>query len=545
MAEEDIPKSGEAEPVDLSGLGSFDFTPAWAKGDASDTSKFKRFEAREERREEAAKKPQGDRRPTGERRPQDARRQFGDRERDRGRADGDRRQGGQRREERPQRSFTKPMDADIRILPNQKELGPILRKIQTSHCAYPLKNLAYFFLDHPEACVLRVTPKKNASGEAPVFHQCKTCGWAAMDADSLLAHVVSAHMGDYYSAEEIECDPPKGAFTCVAKCGLSGELLGPPNLHGYDARIREMLRTRYPGMSEEEYRSRIVNLHDSESIEEWRKSAVKKTIYRLKKAPAAADAADGVTESPALEREVAEAEFRRTLAPALMGVVRTLDIAADVALKSPDRAFVYACRDAIAKERRFPASLFYALRGAFHHRKLVFFRANDPRGPEFVSAVAFSPLDCEHAVPELAEIVKYVEAHPDATRASIRPDQSMHLEWLIEKGHLVGYFNGALAVPCENPIYRPPRKPQPPTQPQQQQQQPQPEPESPPQAPEAPQQAEAQQEPEQQPQPEVETPPQPETPPQEPETPPEQPEAQQQPPASEPEEPQPAVDAGM
>jgi len=87
----------------------------------------------------------------------------------------------------------------------------------------------------------------------------------------------------------------------------------------------------------------------------------------------------------------------------------------------------------------------------------VFFRANDPRGPEFVSAVAFSPLDCEHAVPELAEIVRHVEAHADATRASFRPDQMTHLAWLIEKGHLVGYFNGALAIPCEYPVYRPPQ----------------------------------------------------------------------------------------
>jgi len=459
MAEEDN-SANKAEPVDLSGLGSFDFTPAWAKGDASDKAKYKRFEAREERREEAPRKPQGDRRQFGERRSSEPRRQFGER------GDGERRGGNQRRDDCAPRSFVKPMDVDVRILPNQKELGPVIRKIQTSHCAYPLKNLAYFFLDHPEACILRVTSKKDAGGEPVVFHQCKTCGWVAFDADALLAHVVSAHMGDYYASEEIECEPPKGVFTCVAKCGLSGELLGPPNLHGYDARIREMLRTRYPNMSEEEYRLRIVTVRDQDTIEEWRKSAVKKTIYRLKKAPVAADAPEGVTETPAMEREAAEAEFRRTLAPALMSATRTLDIAADIALKCPDRSFVYACRDALAKERRFPASLFYALRGAFHHRKLVFFRANDPRGPEFVSAVAFSPLDCEHAVPELADIVKYVEAHPDATRASIKPDQATNLSWLIEKGHLVGYFNGALAVPCEHPVYRPPRKPVPqPTEP--------------------------------------------------------------------------------
>ena len=421
MSEENIPTNESAEPVDLSGLGSFDFTPAWAKGNASDTSKYKKFEERDERGARRDDRPRGEgRKPFGNSAGARDTSSYrgGDSAGGRGRAAGPQAAAAGARDARPhrgdrvQRPFVKPMEVDVRILPNQKELGPVIRRIQTSHFAYPLKNLAYFFLDHPEACVLRVSPKKDSQGEPISFYQCKTCGWTALDPEALLSHVVSAHMGDYYSAEEIECEPPKGAFTCVAKCGLSGELLGPPNLHGYDARIREMLRTRYPGMSEEEYRARIVTVRDQETIEEWRKSAVKKTIYRLKKAPVSAETPDGVADSPALEREAATAEFRRMLAPALMGVSRTVDLPADMALKCPDRSFVYACRDALAKERRFPASLFYALRGAFHHRKLFFFRANDPRGPEFVSAVAFAPLDCEHAIPELSEIVKHVEAHP-------------------------------------------------------------------------------------------------------------------------------------
>ena len=35
------------EALDLSGLGSFDFTPDWAKGRADDKSRYARFEGRE------------------------------------------------------------------------------------------------------------------------------------------------------------------------------------------------------------------------------------------------------------------------------------------------------------------------------------------------------------------------------------------------------------------------------------------------------------------------------------------------------------------
>ena len=124
------------------------------------------------------------------------------------------------------------------------------------------------------------------------------------------------------------------------------------------------------------------------------------------------------------------------------------------ALKSTDLPYLFAVRDAIAKERRFPASLFFALRGAFHHRKLVFFRANDPRGQEFVSASKPAPLDIEHAIPELGAVVKFVEVHPLCSVADLPPEMKGHLGWLVEKGHVVQYFNGLLALPEAHPKFR-------------------------------------------------------------------------------------------
>ena len=518
MAEEHTEK--DAGALDLSALGSFDFTPAWAKGKPDDAAKFARFEAREETsaRGERPRFGQGgprrdDRGPRGgfggprrddrgsrdgfggprreDRGPRDG---FGGPRRDdRGGRDGfggPRRDdrgprggfGGPRREDRPPRAFVKPLDVDVRILPGQKQLGDFIRRIQGApFMAYPLKQLAYFFLEHPEACVLRVAPKKGAA-EPVVFHQCKACGAVAFSDEELMAHVVAAHLGDYYACEEVACEAPKGAFTCVAKCGLSGELLGPPNLHGYDARVREMVRTRFPEMGEEAYRARIEMVRDAEAVEAWRASATKKTVYRRKEAqPQAAapapDGGEGETAAPAVEREAAELEFRRTIAPSLLSSPKTVDLAADLALKSSNRAFVFACRDALAKEKRFPASLFYALRGAFHHRRLQFFRANDPRGPEFVIAVKPAPLDLAHAIPDLAELVTYVEAHPDqapgavvaalaAGDAAKGQNVKAHIMWLLEKGHLVCYANGGgLVPPAEHPRWRPQPRKQPPTPP--------------------------------------------------------------------------------
>ena len=446
MAEDSVQNGA----IDLSGLGSFDFAPSWTAGDKV-VAKTGRGGFRDQENEERAPrrfdgpKPSGDHSFKRDSRPGKPFNRDGK---------GGRPFNGGKPEKRGfvKREFIKPLEAEIRVLPGQKELGGIIRKIQTGFAAYPLKQIAWFFLDHPEACHVKVTPKDSQIK----FHVCKACGFSCFSEEALDAHIMSTHLGDYYTAEEMDVEPPSGQFGCVVKCGVTGELIGPPNLHGYNSKVRELAQRL--GMNENDYRARLVTVRDQESVEAWRQTATKKVFYRLKVAESAQPAAEGeepeVAAAPALERDQAEAEFRRSIAPQLKSVAKSSDMTLAQALKSTDLPYLFAVRDAIAKERRFPASLFFALRGAFHHRKLVFFRANDPRGQEFVSASKPTPLDIEHAIPELGAVVKFVEEHPLCSVADLPPEMKGHLGWLVEKGHVVQYFNGLLALPEAHPKFR-------------------------------------------------------------------------------------------
>ena len=447
--------NAQNQSIDLSGLGSFDFAPSWTAGDKV-VAKTGRGGFRDQDDGRAPRrfdgpKPSGDRtfkREAGHGKP------FS---RD---GKGGRQFGGAKPERRGfvKREFVKPLDAEIRVLPGQKELGGIIRKIQTGSIAYPLKQIAWFFLDHPEACHVKVTPKDPQIK----FHVCKACGFSCFSEEALDAHILSTHLGDYYTAEEMDVEPPSGQFGCVVKCGVTGELIGPPNLHGYNSKVREIAQRL--GMEENAYRARLVTVRDQESVEAWRQGATKKVFYRLKVAEApqkSADSAEGAQAEaaetapvPALERDQAEAEFRRNIMPQIKSIAKSSDMTLAQALKSSDLPYLFAVRDAIAKERRFPASLFFALRGAFHHRKLVFFRANDPRGQEFVSAAKPTPLDVEHAIPELGAVVKFVEEHPLCNVGDLPPEMKGHLGWLVEKGHVVQYFNGVLALPEAHPKFK-------------------------------------------------------------------------------------------
>ena len=412
--------------VDLSALGSFNFTPDWAKKD----ERISVGNVRPERERDASGGDRGrnsadGRKPFSPKGPRD-RKPSGDRDRK------------PRFEDRP-----RPLDCDVKILPEPKALGTIFRKLRSDAHAFKLKDLAYFLLDNPESILLKIVPKSEQT-----FFQCKACGFASTRREDVESHILSVHIGDYYESREVECEPPKGNFSCVARCGLSGVLLGPPNIHEFNSVVKEMVRTRYPDMTEEQYRSHIEMVHDKDVIEEWRSGATKKTVYLAK----------GVEGASPLARDQAEGEFRRTIMPSVLDEPKNLVITADAAMKSPCKPLVWAAKDAVEAERRAPYGMCFALRGAFHHRKLKFFRANDSRGPEFVTNVEYRKFDAAHAIPELAFAAKFIADNPCCDKTEFPkdvPDFEKHVAWLVETGHVVAFTNGVYSEVDKFPKYGP------------------------------------------------------------------------------------------
>ena len=168
-------------------------------------------------------------------------------------------------------------------------------------------------------------------------------------------------------------------------------------------------------------------------------------------------AKNGGEAAPQLTREQAEGEFKRTILPSLLDVPKHLMITADVAMQSPLRPLQWAAKDALEAERRAPYGMCFALRGAFHHRKLHFFRANDARGPEFVTGVEPKPFDVAHAIPELAKVATFVAENPCLTKAEIAPDpeSEKHLDWLVSTGHVIAFTKGVYSAVEKFPKYGP------------------------------------------------------------------------------------------
>ena len=138
------------------------------------------------------------------------------------------------------------------------------------------------------------------------------------------------------------------------------------------------------------------------------------------------------------------------------------------ALKNmPNRRLAALLNERFDEEMRRNGSLFHAIHGAFRHRGLHLFRAVDERGPEFVMAAKPVPMETTHVVSRLRQILTFVGDHPSALQqaliealepsgeAAACAELATQVQWLVEKGHLVAYFNGMLALPAEHPAFRP------------------------------------------------------------------------------------------
>jgi len=520
------------------------FSPDWAKGDAdSHYANLHRYAARFEDRDDRGDRrggPRRDRPPRGDRGPRRDRfegdrgpRPFGDRPPRRDRFDGgdrgprrdrfegdrgprpfgdrgprrDRFEGGERG---PRREWTPP-PYSVRFLPDQKALTLAARKIAASRKAMPLREVVALFFQNPDSTLVRVEWDEAHKEER--FHQCQSCEWFAADEESLRRHLLAVHFPDFFEAREIDVDPPTGNFPAVARCGVTGRLLAPPNHHSFNRRVEEMLRTpECAGMSEAEYRARIERVADPELVEQWRKEASKQTVYVLKsaqpapakpsaeapaapaetpsepapeappaeapaeppaeapaeppaEAPAPAAAAEDAPPPKTFTRDEAEALFLAEMAPKLMRHGRQATASHAASVKLSDPRLLGDIRHEWQHEQRVVfGPFFFAVRGGLRARKLAFFRAGENRREEFVLHRPPTPLDASTAVPELRAILDFVASHPGATRADLfaalvpegtAPEAAaafhQQFEFAIDRAYLIEFVSGPLALPHAAP----------------------------------------------------------------------------------------------
>ncbi len=239
--------------------------------------------------------------------------------------------------------------------------------------------------------------------------------------EAAIQHVLKNHLARFFTTEDVEIDAPKGNFPIINKCGITGELLGPPNYHKYQQLIQQHHATKLGRMTFERFRESIISSREPEVVQAWQDKMKKATRYTWQPAPvkpaapaaAPAEAAaapatpapeeaaeSAPTETPAEAAPVAEAPVLPTfdsfeearaylLTNARERVVRAVEnvrFHGKLIETLPAGEIKRAVEGHVERQRRFPLDTANALRGRLRREGFTIFKKGS-RGVSYVCAV--------------------------------------------------------------------------------------------------------------------------------------------------------------
>src|SRR6266481_1823979 len=365
----------------------------------------------------------------------------------------------QRREEQAVRPEVEAAPVQIDFLPEERAFAKIIQQIKQGHVAYPLFGLARMFLERPERHRIRVRSLDNHT----MIYQFGDYGPVAMDPVALERNAFSEKKDEYYETEIIEKEPIKGSFSSVARCTLTGKLLGPTNYHAFQPTLRALYEQRFNRrMSFDDYRRTIEITSNPQIVEQWKEEARKAITFRTK------DQQDPVIfENPA----AVEQHFRTHYLPSLVRPCLAAELSGETARHLPDRGIIAAIRKARDRENRFPAQIAGALRHGLNQAGLHVFKHK--KRILYISTVRPQLFDSNQASlsPGLAAILAALHSYPRITRKQLAekvlakllgeksrdPSSSEYVQgktnlasdllWLAKAGHVIDFSDGTLDLP--------------------------------------------------------------------------------------------------
>ena len=276
----------------------------------------------------------------------------------------------------------------------------------------------------------------------PVVHVSVPDGLPFESDEAAVAHVLARHLDSFFTKAEVEVEPPKGNFLVINRCGLTGELLGPPNYHRYGQILQQHYAAKVGSrLPFEAFKSRIETVRDPEVVKQWldkMRRTVRFTWKVAAPAPAptaavpstdpAGESAPAAAEAPAPENAAPVAEAPagpsfdtledarlHLLTQARDKVVRTAE---SVRFKGqlietlPPGEIRRAVEGALERQRRFPLDTANALRGRLRCEHFTIFKKGS-KGISYVCAVKRRfRVPGQTFADSIGSLIAFIEANP-------------------------------------------------------------------------------------------------------------------------------------
>jgi hypothetical protein len=386
------------------------FLPAWAQGKPA-VNPYAKFAGEPAGRDDRPREGRrGGPRPDsfGERRgprPPRAGGKFGDRKKGFPRSD-DR---GERRER-----FEPPAplpEITVTFLPDENGVESLARQIKVTGRAYPLFQIAQIVLVKPERYAVQLGVKKNADGtvKQPLF-ACALDDTPWLSEAEAVAHVLKVHFATFYQAERTAIEPPKGKYTFVAQCGMSGKILGPPNHHDYQNQLRKLHAERFSRMPFDAFKARVKIVRDEEVVKKWVEEQSFTTEYTCLNVPEPLKLPN---------REEVEKHFRAVHKDTIIKPVESHTVGGVLSRNLRSRELQQLVRSDWERQKYFPLQLATGLSRQFATHGLHFFKVNKTFTHVSVARPQFLDLETTPVSESIKSIVGHINTHPKCTRRQL------------------------------------------------------------------------------------------------------------------------------
>ncbi len=290
-------------------LSSLNFGPAWARDDKESKSlkKFKDRSEREDSRRGGNRRGGGWNQSGGGHGERRDHRGGGGSKFNKGKG-----RGGRFDERRPKREEVEPpAGVTLKLMPIEESLDLLAKEITQTGRTYSVFDLAKVLLQGRER--FRAT-FESSEGK---FFRCREDNslWLTKG-EALLQLWRGDWIQKFYTEVKVEGKAPSGSFQAVAKCGLSGQILGPPNYHGYQTKIAALHRERFGNMDLDHYKSKIKVEHGEEAVAAWLESM--KTVTQWKVSPPEEEVSPPAGEKEAPAEAKAESQIEAAEEPSIV-----------------------------------------------------------------------------------------------------------------------------------------------------------------------------------------------------------------------------------
>ena len=253
--------------------------------------------------------------------------------------------------------------------------------------------------------------KKNAEGQ-PIqkLFACALDDTLWLSEDEAVSHVLRKHFGTFYQTERTPTEPPKGKYTFVAQCGISGVVLGPPNHHDYQNQLRKLHAERFSRMPFDVFKSRVKIVRDEAVVKKWIEDQSFKTEYIC------LNVAEPL-KLPTMEE--VEKHFRATHKEAIIKPAEALVLDGAKSRNLRNRELQRLVRVRWEDQKRFPLQLATALSKQFSSHGLQFFKVNKTVVHVAVARPQYLDLEATPVSENIKRIVEFINANPRTTRRKL------------------------------------------------------------------------------------------------------------------------------